>query len=107
MIAPKWLTIAGSLMYGITVHTMTKIPESHVICETNIDNFDREDGVIKTPHGSLFHHSTDPRLVNCEIIIVNDTRVQVRADREIKPGEELLINYDYNPYRYYDYFSIQ
>ncbi len=101
--APKWLSVTGSAYYGITVYTKKNILQYHVICRTSIENLNRCDGYIETPHGNLFHHSPNVRDVNCVIEIVNDEFVEVIAKRLIHEGEELLVNYDLNPFKKYDF----
>ena len=105
MIAPKWLSIAGSSYYGVTVHTKKDIPRDHVICRTSIENLNRGEGFIETTHGNLFHHSPNIKDVNCVIEIVNDEFVEVIAKRLIHDQEELLVNYDLNPFKRHDFHN--
>ena len=100
---PKWLSVSGSICYGLTVYTKKNIPAYHVICKTSVENLNRGEGFIVTPDGNLFHHSPIVREVNCVIEIINDEFVEVIAKRLIQDGEELLVNYDLTPHKRSDF----
>jgi len=66
--------------------------------------FTKESALIVAPVTDLINHSFDP---NCRVegnynSIENDSFVEIRAIRDIKPGEELTINY--GNLSNYDYF---
>jgi hypothetical protein len=103
--APKWMCIGGSCLHGTTVSTRIDIPQDHVICRTSIENLNRAEGHIETPDGNLFHHSHDVKEINCKLEIINDEFIEVIAKRDIKITEELLINYDNNPFKRYDFHN--
>ncbi len=102
----NWLNISYSLYFGISIYTKSDIKPNHTICRTKVNNLNRSEGYINTPDGILFHHSAEPKYANCRIEIINDEFVEVISKRLIHEGEELLINYDINPHKRYDFHEM-
>lgn len=102
-IIPSWVEIVLCREFGKTLISKREFSKNNLICRTKLNNLNRSEGFIQTPIGDLFHHSSDITKYNCEVFIINDEYVEVRAKRFIKEGDELLINYDNKFEKKYDF----
>jgi hypothetical protein len=102
---PSWVEISICKEYGKTLISNVSFSKDRLICRTILKNLNQSEGCIKTPIGDLFHHNNDIMEYNCEIFIVNDEYVEVRAKKFIKEGEQLLVNYDNKIQKKYDFYN--
>ena len=91
---PHYLTIKESKIEGLGLFTNVNIDNNFVIGITHVQDYNFEDGYIRTPLGGFFNHSETP---NCEVFYEKNL-IKLRTIREIKAGEELTAKYTlYNP----------
>lgn len=58
-------------------------------------HYDNHQSAIALGIGTLINHSTDP---NCEAILDDDTKtMEFKAIKNIKKGEQLFVDYGYDP----------
>ena len=90
---PKWLYISPSIWYGTTLYTLKKIPKGYIIGITDVCNYDKEEGCIKTKYGNVFNSTDCVKDVNVKMIIQENNLMKIVATKDINSGDELLLEY--------------
>lgn len=88
---PECLTVGKSDLHGLGIIAVDHIPEEVVLGITHVYDTDPTFmcNLIRTPLGGFLNHSDN---ANCSMYLYGRF-YYLKADRDIKPGEELTVNY--------------
>ena len=96
---PEFLTIKNSKLHGLGLFATKNIEAETVlgISHLHIVNMGFQNDLFRSPIGGYYNHSDEPNARTMKTPIEIGSLVFLIASKDIKKGEEILVEYDMAP----------